>query len=300
MKERNELEKIMFHPTGDGLKPYEWMMRPTAQTQWIDNKGIFLWLAFFFSEIGAGLYFVSLFYAYKPGLVLGWLVTLILGGVVHVLYLGNPLRAWRMMMKPKTSELSRGIWVIGVFAVLGFLQIVTTSSFNVVFNSIMGILCLLIISHGFATMNVVRALAAWSSTMVLPLSVISGVWVGQQVLQFMAAVSKNPALASGMEVWAEVFFFAYFLCILLYVWGTYHSSELGQESIKMQITGDLSKVSLVGVAGLGIVLPLLFTLIMWGGDTHGVLIFLRLACVFAGDLALRYVIMKSAVYKPLI
>jgi hypothetical protein len=109
MKQRNELEKIMFHPTGNGLKPYEWMMRPTAQTQWIDDKGIFLWLAFFFSEIGAGLYFVSLFYEYRAGLVLGWLITLILGGVIHILYLGNPMRAWRMIMKPNTSELSRGI-----------------------------------------------------------------------------------------------------------------------------------------------------------------------------------------------
>jgi len=257
-------------------------------------------LAFFFSEIGAGLYFVSLFYEYKAGLILGWLITLFLGGIIHVLYLGNPLRAWRMLMKPNTSELSRGIWIIGIFAALGFLQMVTTGSFNYVFNTIMGILCLLIISHGFATMNVIRALPAWSSTMVLPLSVISGVWIGHQILQFMLAVSGSSALASSMEVWAEVLFLAYFLCILLYVWGTYHSNEIGKESIKMQVTGDISKISFAGVGGLGLLLPFIFTLIMWGGDTNGGLIFLRLAAVIAGDLALRYVIMKSAVYKPLI
>ncbi|MCP4673570.1 MAG: DMSO reductase, partial [Desulfobacula sp.] len=56
----------------------------------------------------------------------------------------------------------------------------------------------------------------------------------------------------------------------------------------------------IGVVGLGVVLPLFFTLMMWGGDTNGFLVFLRLACVFAGDLAMRFVIMKSAVYKPLI
>ncbi|MBU2627739.1 MAG: DMSO reductase [Proteobacteria bacterium] len=296
----HELEQIMFPPDGSGLKPYEWMINPTRQRQWIDDKGIFLWLAFFFSEIGAGLYFVSLFYEYKLGLILGWLITLVLGGVIHVLYLGNPLRAWRMIAKPNTSELSRGIWIIGIFAALGFLQMVTASSFNIVFNTIMGILCLLIISHGFATMNVIRALPAWSSTMVLPLSIISGVWVGHQILQFMFAVSGSAALASGMEAWAEAFFFVYFLCILLYVWGTFHSNEMGKESILMQGKGDLSKISFIGVGGLGILLPLILTLIMWGGDTNGFLIFLRLASVFAGDLALRYVIMKSAVYKPLI
>lgn len=296
----HELEQIMFPPDGSGIKPYEWMVEPTRQQQWIDDKGIFLWLAFFFSEIGAGLYFVSLFYEYKAGLILGWLITLILGGLIHVLYLGNPLRAWRMILKPQTSELSRGIWIIGIFAALGFLQMVTAGGFNVVFNCIMGILCLLIISHGFATMNVVRALPAWSSTMVLPLSVVSGVWVGQQILQFMFAVSGSVAVVSGMEVWAEAIFFAYFLCILLYVWGTFHSNEIGKTSIIMQATGDLQKVSLIGVVGLGVVLPLILTLLMWGGDTNGFLIFLRLASIFAGDLALRYVIMKSAVYKPLL
>ncbi len=300
MEKRNELEQIMFPSDGSGVKPYEWMIRPTRQREWIDDKGIFLWLAFFFSEIGAGLYFVSLFYEYKAGLILGWLITLILGGVIHVLYLGMPLRAWRMIMKPNTSELSRGIWIIGIFAALGFLQMVTAGGFNIVFNCIMGILCLLIISHGFATMNVIRALPAWSSTMVLPLSVISGVWIGHQILQFMFAVSGSAALASGMEVWAEVFFFVYFLCILLYVWGTHHSNEIGKESITSLITGEYSKISLIGVLGLGIVLPLILTLIMWGGDTNGFLIFLRLASVFAGDLAMRYVIMKSAVYTPLI
>lgn len=296
----HELEQIMFPPDGSGLKPYEWMVNPTRQRQWIDDKGIFLWLAFFFSEIGAGLYFVSLFYEYKAGLILGWLITLVLGGIIHVLYLGNPLRAWRMIMKPNTSELSRGIWIIGIFAALGFVQMVSASGFNVIFNCIMGILCLLIISHGFATMNVIRALPAWSSTMVLPLSVISGVWIGHQMLQFMTAVSGAGALASGMEIWAEAFLFAYCLCILLYVWGTYHSNEIGKKSIQMQFGGSLSKISRIGVIGLGMVVPLILTLFMWGGDTHGALIFLRLASIIAGDLALRYVIMKSAVYRPLI
>ncbi len=296
----HELEQTMFPPDGSGLKPYEWMVNPTRQQQWIDNKGIFLWLAFFFSEIGAGLYFVSLFYEYKAGLILGWLITLVLGGLIHVLYLGQPTRAWRMLMKPNTSELARGMWIIGAFAALGFLQIVTSGGFNIVFNTIMGILCLLIISHGFATMNVIKALPAWSSTMVLPLSVISGVWVGQQILQLMAGFSNIEGFASGMEVWAEVFFLAYFLCLILYVWGTWHASEIGKKSIKNLMNDELKKISLIGVVLLGVVLPLIFTFIMWGGDTNGFLIFLRLTCVFAGDLAMRYVIMKSAVYTPLI
>ncbi len=265
----------IFPSINNEQKPYEWMIIPTRQQQWIDDKGVFLWLGFFFSEIGASLYFLSLFYEYKPGLIFGWVSALILGGGIHILYLGNPLRAWRMIMKPNKSELSRGIYVIGIFAVLGFLQIISADGFNIVFKCVMGVICLLIISHGFVTMNVIRALPAWSSTMVLPLSIISGVWVGQQILQFMFAVSGSAA--SEMEIWAKVFFLAYVLCILLYVWGTYHNNETARTSIKAMLKGELSKIFYLGVCLSGILMPLI-----------------------AGDLALRYVIMKSAVYKPLI
>jgi len=31
---------------------YEWMVKPTPQREWIESKGVFLWLAFFFSDSG--------------------------------------------------------------------------------------------------------------------------------------------------------------------------------------------------------------------------------------------------------
>ncbi len=286
-------------PSGSDLKPYDWMIKATPQKEWIDQKGVYLWLAFFFSEIGAGLYFISLFYQYRTGLVLGWLITLVLGGIIHVLYLGNPFRAWRMFMKPNSSELSRGLWIIGAFAVLGFLQIITSGGFNPVFNVIMGILCLLIISHGFATMNVVRALHAWSSTVVLPLSIISGVWVGSQILQFLLAASGSPA-AQAFEVWSKIFLLTYLVFLLLYLWGTSHTSEIARYSVNMMLKGDFVRLFYIGVILVGIVLPLILTLLMWGGSVNAGLVFLRLVFVFAGDLALRYTIMKSAYYKPLL
>ncbi|MCP3898491.1 MAG: DMSO reductase [Desulfobacteraceae bacterium] len=298
MKQRNELEKIMFHPTGSDLKPYEWMLNATPQLEWIDKKGIFLLLAFFFTEIGAGLYFISLFYEYTSGLILGWLIALILGGGIHVLYLGNPFRAWRMLMKPQTSELSRGMWIIGIFAFIGFIQMVT-GNFSPAFNVIMGILALLIVSHGFMTMNVVRALAAWSSTMVIPLSIISGVWIGCQIFQFMLAVSGNP-IGQSFEIWSQILLVVYFVSVLLYLWGTYHASETAKESINLMLKGSLSKYFYTGVVLVGFFLPLLITLKMWGSDINAGLIFIRLALVFAGDIAMRYIIMKSAMYQPLI
>ena len=40
------------------MKQYEWMVTYTPQTEWIAGRGILLWLAFFFIELGAGMFFI--------------------------------------------------------------------------------------------------------------------------------------------------------------------------------------------------------------------------------------------------
>ncbi len=290
--------KAMAPPSGSAIKPYEWMIKATPQKEWIEERGVFLWLAFFFSEMGAGLYFLSIFFQYRTGLVLGWLITLGIGGIVHMLYLGNPKRFWRIFLKPMSSELSRGVWVIALFSFLGFLQI-ATASFSGILSVFTAILCLLIIMHGFATMNVMRALPAWNSTMVLPLSIASGLWVGSQLLELMLCLSGSLA-AARLELWAELLLFVYMACLILYLWGTFHSSETAKTSVNLLLKGSMTKMFYVGVIGIGIVIPLLFTLMMWGGSVNTGLVFLRFVFVFAGDLVLRYALMKSAVYTPLV
>ncbi|MBW2000805.1 MAG: DMSO reductase, partial [Deltaproteobacteria bacterium] len=55
------------------LMEYEWMVKYTPQREWIEGQGFLLCLAFFFSEIGSGIYFVSLFLNLKAGWLVGWL-----------------------------------------------------------------------------------------------------------------------------------------------------------------------------------------------------------------------------------
>ena len=48
---------------GTKLMNYEWMTKPTPQEEWIEGGGKTIWLALFFTETGAGLFFVSIFFA---------------------------------------------------------------------------------------------------------------------------------------------------------------------------------------------------------------------------------------------
>ena len=290
------------------LMSYEWMVRHTPQEEWIEGKGLLLWLAFFFSEIGAGIYLVSIFLNFKPGWLIGWLVSLLLGGFIHLGFLGKPLRSWRMLLRPASSEISRGMWVVLLFAIIGFLQAlpvvvagVPWSGDSSALKVIMGILCILLITHGFSTMSVVRALPMWNSSMMLPLSLVSGIWVGSQTTELMLLIGGHDITLA--EVWARWSLLSYMGALLVFLWGSLHSSETTRMSIKSILTGSSSATFFVGVVVIGILIPLVITLFVWGNEPaslSGSLLFLRFACVLIGDLAMRYAIMKGALYSPLI
>jgi len=76
-------------------KPYLWMVDFTPQREWIDRQGLLLWLAFFFSEIGAGIYLVSLFLGFRAGSLIGWLTCALLGGGLHLGYFGPRHRKYQ-------------------------------------------------------------------------------------------------------------------------------------------------------------------------------------------------------------
>ena len=78
---------------------HEWMVKPMAQTEWIEGKGLLVWLAEVFSALGTGLYLVSLFFGLKEEFALtafwagifGWIMIAIFKLPLHLAYLGKPL-----------------------------------------------------------------------------------------------------------------------------------------------------------------------------------------------------------------
>ena len=293
---------------GSKVLDYDWMVKYTPQEAWIVGKGLFLWLAFFFTEICAGLYFVSLFLNFRAGLLVGWLGALGLGGFFHLLYLGKATRGWRILLKVSTSELSRGLWIIILFGAIGFLQVVPVVISNLPWewnNSalkiMMGIICILVIIHGFTTMSVVKALPMWNSPMMIPLSLASAIWVGSQiVVVILQLLGSDMAMA---ELWTRWSLFFYMGSLLIYLWGSMHASETAKASTKRLFAGDLSAPFYIGVLVIGIIIPLIITLMVWERDLSslsGGIIFLRFLCVLLGDSIMRYCLMKAPLYSPLI
>ena len=61
------------------MASYDWMAKYTPQTEWIERRGVLLWLAFFFIELGAGVFFIASFLDSLPAMLTGWIVCAVLG-----------------------------------------------------------------------------------------------------------------------------------------------------------------------------------------------------------------------------
>jgi len=97
-------------------------VRPTNQREW----HLLILVAFFFGAVGCGLFLISAFYGFTFGVILSLLIIIILMGIPHLIYLGRPLRFWRMftsLTALKTSWITRGMWGWMVFLIFGTLYI---------------------------------------------------------------------------------------------------------------------------------------------------------------------------------
>ena len=112
---------------------HDWMVRPTRQTEWIERRGILVWIAEVFTSLGAGLYLVSLFFNNWWGMLAAWLIIMFLKLPPHLIYFGKPLRFWRTMIpftdSWKTSWFTRGINFTVYFGTIVFFQLIVAYFF---------------------------------------------------------------------------------------------------------------------------------------------------------------------------
>lgn len=149
------------------MKPYEWMVKYTPQVQFIEGQGILFWLAFFFIELGAGMFIVSSIFAILWGELIGWLICAVLGGGLHLLYLGHPFRFYRMILRPQTSWISRGLIFVSAFLIFGGIHIVLSfkGTSNLSLLIVTNIFAFLAVIYGGFAMNYVNGIPLWNSAL---------------------------------------------------------------------------------------------------------------------------------------
>ena len=284
---------------------YEWMTKPTPQEEWIEGGGKTIWLALFFTETGAGLFFVSIFFNNPLGMILGWVLCLVLGCGFFMLHMGHPLRAYRAILRPQSSWISRGGIFLGSFGALGALYVLFSYLMPVrdfmLLKIIVGLLCILVAIYAGMLMSYVRAIPLWNSGL-LPMSyVVAGLWSGAEILLAIHLLTGAPT--EQLELWIRILLPSFALVLLLYLISITSSSAIGWASVKRIIAGDLALHFYIGAVIIGLIFPIivvLYSLSVGITSVAPILLLAAIACGLVGDLMIRYCILKGALYSPVV
>lgn len=282
------------------MRQYEWMIKHTPQTEWIKGPGILFWMAFFFIELGAGICLVSSLFHHRTGEIVGWLTCAVLGGGFHLIYLGHPFRFYRMLMRPQTSWVSRGLIFVSAFLAFEALRLVTGSS-NPGLLAVTGAMAFLTIIYGGFAMNYVNGIPLWNSALLPVLFTLAGLWGGAEVS--MGLLLLTGAESADLERVVRVLLVGFLLIFPVYLISARYGLTAGRAAVNEMIRGKSWPLFWIGVVLIGMTFPLVFTLgAAFAGPASFPAAALYVSILFGllGDLVLRYLLLKNGYYSPLV
>ncbi|MBI2918590.1 MAG: polysulfide reductase NrfD [Chloroflexi bacterium] len=281
----------------------KWVVGYRTQREWA-------WLisiAFFLGGIGAGLFILSTFLDFIVGAVVGLLVVAVGKGTAHLLYLGHPERAWRALMRPQTSWISRGLILVVVFVVFGTLSLVAgDSAVGDVFAGVAVAAALGVAVYSGFVLAYSPAISFWN-TALLPLLFLLYSFLGGIALTFVLYPWHNQAVAGAREVLetAEVgLVLTALLFVVVYLATMFYGALPSRQAVRNLVRGRLATLFLLGVVGVGLLMPLAVALaVRFGGVEAATGAWLLVGSgllELCGGLLFRYCLLRGGVFFPLI
>ena len=287
------------------MEAYEWMVKYTPQTEWIEKRGILLWLAFFFGGIGSGLYLVSLWFDSLVGMVLGWLIVVVLKGATHLAFLGHPLRSWRAVLRPQTSWISRGLLAIVLFAFFGACQFILAywlpgSGAELAFKALSGIMAVVIAMYTGFVLASLTGVPFWNNGLLPVLFFVCGI-TGGLGLALAVALAGGKMPLKEVETLAQFMLLIFPVVLVMYLWSATHAMPAGKVSVTELLKGEARPWFWGGLIACGVLIPgSIAAYSLATGEVSHVLLAISIAGEVMGGLSLRYCILKAGIYSPLI
>ncbi len=267
--------------------------------------------AFFFGELGAGLFIVSMFYGVVPGMIAGLVATGILKAYFHLAHMGVPGNSWRAMMRPDRAWISRGIIAIAVFVVFGVVHVLL--EVGGIFGlelavggalpqaiKIIAVLAALgvLLYHGFLISHS-SAISLWSTGLMPVVSIVYALLGGAAVT---AALGWNglavavPDAVPSLHALTLILLAALAVVLFSLMYAALNGSPGARVSVNLLLKGPFARFFVPLVIGVGLALPLLLLLLAPATDVTSLIV---AAAVLVGYYAFRVYIFKAGVYDPI-
>lgn len=286
-----------------GLDNENFVMGYRTQTEW-------RWListAFFLGGLGGGTFMVSLFTSFTWAAIVGWLIAVVGKGTAHLLYLGNPLRFWRAVMRPQTSWISRGMLGMLGLVVFGAVYIGIRGEVlpgagtgaETLFAVLAGIAAAVVMIYDGFVLATPPSIPLWHSAL-LPVLVAAYSLLGGATLALVMAEAGARGAAEvpvgalhNLHLIMVVFNFVVLALLLSVSW---NASVTARESVILLLQ-RYGWVFFGGVVLVGLLVTGILSLTI--SDPSGGALIAIAVCELIGDFLVWFTILNVGVYQPI-
>lgn len=283
------------------VQPWDFMTKDTPSRDWSRGTGIFIAIAFFFGGLAGGLYLLGIYFNDQWAMLIGWIAALAMG-LSDMIHLGNKTAAWRIAFRPGSSWISRGFLLVLLFIGSAAVQMAIThwapaTVPEVLFKVIAGIAAFGVAVYSGFVVSYVSCIKFWHSAVMPVLFIVAGLTGGSAVLMAINSWTGTITFDTIRTVAAGILVI-YTVITAGHLWISTYSSNTAKNSVKTIIAGEMAALFWVVIVAIGIFAPLAITLFASAGS-HSLFI-VSAVFVLAGNMALRYAILRAGMYASLL
>jgi formate-dependent nitrite reductase membrane component NrfD len=275
------------------------------QREWGEGRGVLVVVGHFLVGVAGGTWLMSSIYGVTAGLVVAYLLGG-LGGIAHLMFLGHPEHAFKMMRNVRTSWISRGFVGLSLFLVGGGIDLVIILfSLSGPWRAI-GLLAQIVAAVGTFTIigymgfcyTASKAIPFWHSPLHPALYIAFAIRGGIAALLVIGAATGTMASSSLLQLWIAISAIVA-LFFVFEIQGAWTSGNIAAKwSVRDVLAGRLAMSFYGGTLAMGLIVPVLL-LVTSTAHTPVVMALIGIASA-AGDFFMKLTMVKAGVYLPLV
>lgn len=275
------------------------------QREWGEGRGVLMVVGHFLVGIAGGTWLMSAIYGVTAGYFVGYVLGA-LGGIVHLLFLGRPENAFKMMRHYRTSWVSRGFIGLSLFLAGGgiYLAAVLLSldgawrlvTFPAQIVAMVG--ALTVIGYMGFVYTASKAVPFWHSPLHPALYIGYAIRGGIAALLVVAGATGIMPDDSLPKLWIAVSAIVTVLFVFE-IQGALSSANIAAKwSVRDMLSGRLALTFYGGTLVIGLVIPVLLIML---SPSHSLAIMALIGITSAaGDFYMKLSTVKAGVYIPLV
>lgn len=275
------------------------------QREWGEGRGVLMVVGHFLVGVAGGTWLMSSIYGVTAGLVIAYLLGA-LGGIVHLMFLGHPERAFKMMRHVRTSWVSRGFVGLSLFLVGGGIYLTATllslggpwRAITLLAEIVAAVGTLTIIGYMGFCYTASKAVPLWHSPLHPALYIAFAIRGGIAALLVIAAATDAMADSSLLQLWIAVSAIVT-LFFVFEIQGAWTSGNIAAKwSVRDMLAGRLAISFYGGTLAMGLLVPVL---LLVSATTHTPVVMALIGIASgAGDFFMKLSMVKAGVYLPLV